>query len=106
MEVPNRLILATFANEALAKLEEQYGATTPARRQFQAPIDRDRYYCGLEVLQALNQPMTVAEFTAELEFSTDEVRNLSRYLATFDRVRRDDDTICRVKYSTLESCSE
>jgi len=82
---------ATFANEALVELEERYGVTTPIEDRVQELTDR--YYRGLEVLQALDEPMTVDELAAELELDTDEVRNRVAYLATFDRVRRDDGTV-------------
>ena len=82
---------ATFANEALVELEERYGVTTPIEDRVQDLTDR--YYRGLEVLQALDEPMTVDELAAELELDTDEVRNRVAYLATFDRVHRDDGTV-------------
>ncbi len=37
--------------------------------------------------------MTVDELTAELELDTDEVQHRIAYLSTFDRVRRDGDTV-------------
>jgi DNA-binding IclR family transcriptional regulator len=53
----------------------------------------NRFYRGLEVLQALDEPMTVDELAAELELDTDEVHDRITYLSTFDRVRRDGDTV-------------
>jgi hypothetical protein len=37
--------------------------------------------------------MTIDELAVELELNTDEVRDRVAYLATFDRVHRDDGTI-------------
>ena len=86
---------ATFANEALVELEERYGVTTPIEDQVQELTGQ--YYRGLEVLQALDEPMTVDELTAELELDTDEVRNYVAYLAEFDRVSRDSETVRSAK---------
>jgi hypothetical protein len=86
---------ATFANEALVELEERYGVTTPIEDHIQELTDR--YYRGLEVLQALDEPMTVDELAAELELGTGEVRNRVAYLATFDRLHRDDGTVRRTQ---------
>jgi len=82
---------ATFANEALVELEERYGVTTPT----EDPVREltDRYYRGLEVLQALGGPMTVDELATELELDTDEVHDRIAYLSTFDRVHRDGDRV-------------
>ena len=82
---------ATFANGALVDLEERYGVTTPIEDQVQELTEQ--YYRGLEVLQVLDEPMTVDELAAELELDTGEVRNRVAYLATFDRVHRDDRTV-------------
>ena len=82
---------ATFANEALVELEERYGVTTPIEGRVQEFTNR--FYRGLEVLQALDEPMTVDELAAELELDTDEVHDRITYLSTFDRVRRDGDTV-------------
>ncbi|MFC4553459.1 MULTISPECIES: DUF6036 family nucleotidyltransferase [Halobacteriales] len=82
---------ATFANEALVELEERYGVTTPIEDRIQELTNR--YYRGLEVLQALDEPMTVNELVAELELDTDEVDDRIAYLSTFDRVHRDGDTV-------------
>jgi hypothetical protein len=82
---------ATFANEALVELEERYGVTTPIENHLQELTDR--YYRGLEVLQALDEPMTIDELAVELELNIDEVRDRVAYLATFDRVHRDDGPI-------------
>lgn len=85
----------TFANEALERLEEQYGVTTPVGDR----VDEltTRYYRGLEVLHALDEPMLVDELAAELGLDTDEVSDRVAYLVTFDRVRRDGDTISPVE---------
>jgi len=82
---------ATFANEALVELEERYGVTTPIEARVQELTNR--YYRGLEVLQALDEPMTVDELAAELELDTDEIHDRIAYLSTFDRIRRDGDTV-------------
>jgi len=82
---------ATFANEALVELEERYGVTTPIEDRVQELTNR--YYRGLEVLQALDEPMTVDELAAELELDPNEVHDRIAYLSTFDRVRRDGDTV-------------
>ena len=82
---------ATFANEALVELEERYGVTTPIEDRVQELTKR--YYRGLEVLQALDEPMTVDELAAELELDPNEVHDRIAYLSTFDRVRRDGDTV-------------
>jgi hypothetical protein len=81
----------TFANEALVELEERYGVTTPIEERVQELTDR--YYRGLEVLHALDQPMTLDELAAELDLETDEVRDRIAYLSTFDRVRRNGDVV-------------
>ena len=81
----------TFANEALVELEERYGVTTPIEDHIQELTNR--YYRGLEVLHALDEPMSVDELAAELDLDTDEVRNRVTYLATFDRLHRDDGTV-------------
>jgi hypothetical protein len=41
--------------------------------------------------------MTVDELAAELELGTGEVRNRVAYLATFDRLHRDDGTVRRTQ---------
>jgi hypothetical protein len=86
---------ATFANEALVELEERYGVTTPIEARVQELTNR--YYRGLEVLQALDEPMTVDELVVELELDTNEVHDRIAYLAKFDRVRRDGDTVSLVE---------
>jgi hypothetical protein len=53
----------------------------------------NRYYGGLEVLQALDEPRTVDELPAELELDTDVVHDRIAYLSTVDRVRRDGGTV-------------
>jgi hypothetical protein len=82
---------ATYANEALVELEERYGVTTPIEDHVQELTER--YYSGLEVLQALDEPMTVDELAAELDLGTDEVHDRIAYLSTFDRVQRGDDIV-------------
>jgi hypothetical protein len=82
---------ATLANEALVELEERYGVTTPIEDHIQELTNR--YYRELEVLQALDEPMTVDGLAAELDLDTAEVRDRVAYLATFDRIHRDDDRV-------------
>jgi len=82
---------ATFANETLVELEERYGVITPIEARVQELTNR--YYRGLEVLQALDEAMTVNELAAELELDTDEIHDRIAYLSTFDRVYRDGDTV-------------
>jgi DNA-binding HxlR family transcriptional regulator len=48
---------------------------------------------GEAVLQALDEPMTVDELAAKLELDTDKVHDRLAHLSTFDRVRRDGDTV-------------
>lgn len=86
---------ATFANEALVELEERYGVTTPIEDRVQELTNR--YYRGLEVLQVLNEPMTVDELAADLGLDIDVVRNRVAYLEKFDRVRSDDKTVSPVE---------
>ncbi|GAA0217622.1 hypothetical protein GCM10009000_035570 [Halobacterium noricense] len=82
---------ATFANETLVELEERYAVTTPIEARVQELTNR--YYRGLEVLQVLDEPMTVDELAAELELDTDEVRDRIAYLTEFDRVSQDGETV-------------
>jgi len=82
---------ATFANEALVELENRYGVTTPIEDRVQELTTQ--YYRGLEVLQVLADPMTIDELATELELDTDEVRDRIAYLATFDRIHRDGDSV-------------
>ncbi|QLD88755.1 hypothetical protein HWV07_06785 [Natronomonas salina] len=82
---------ATFANEALVELEERYGVTTPIEDRIQELTDK--YYRGIEVLQSLDEPMTVDELAVELELDTDEIHDRIAYLSTFDRVRQDGATV-------------
>ena len=81
----------TFANEALAELGERYGVTTPIEGRVRGLTNR--YYRGLEVIQALDESMTVDELAAELELEPNDVTDRIRYLSTFDRVRWDGDTV-------------
>ncbi|WEL18784.1 Transcriptional regulator, contains wHTH domain [Halorhabdus sp. SVX81] len=81
----------TFANEALVELEEQYGVATPIEDRIQELTTR--YYRGLEVLQALDEPMSVDELAAELELDTDEIHDRITSLSRFDRVYRDGNTV-------------
>jgi len=85
----------TFANEALVELEERYGVATPIEERVQELTNR--YYRGLEVLQTLDQPMTLDELAAQLDLETDEVRDRIAYLSTFDRVRRNGDVVSPIE---------
>lgn len=85
--------IATFANEALVELDEQYGVTTPIEGLVQELTIR--YYRGLEVLQALDEPKTVDELSRDLELDTAEIVDRVAYLEEFDRVSRDGETIHR-----------
>ncbi len=82
---------ATFANEALVDLEERYGVTTPIEDRVQELTTR--YYRGLEVLQALDEAMTAEELAADLELDVADVRERVAYLAEFDRVLQDGETV-------------
>lgn len=77
----------TFANEALVDLDERYGVTTPIEDRVQGLTTR--YYRGLEVLQALDEPKTIDELASNLELSIGKVRERVVYLEQFDRVTRD-----------------
>ena len=55
------------------ELEERYGVTTLIEDRVQEFTNR--YYRGLEVLQALDGPMTVDELATELELDTGEVHD-------------------------------
>ena len=81
----------TFTNEALMELEERYGVTTPIEGRIQELTER--YYRGLEVLQTLDEPMTIDELAAELDLDTEEAHDQIAYLSRFDRVHRDGDTV-------------
>ena len=82
---------ATFANEALVELKERYGVTTPIEDRVQELTNR--YYRGLEVLQALDEPMTVDELAADLGIDIDVVQNRVAYLEEFNRVRQAGETV-------------
>jgi len=82
---------ATYVNEALIELEEQYGVTTPIEERIEELTNR--YYRGLEVIQLLDEPMTVSELASELDLSTDEVHGRVAYLMKFNRVCQDGDTV-------------
>jgi hypothetical protein len=82
---------ATFANEALVELEERYGVTTPIEARVQELTNR--YYRGLEVLQALDEPMAVDELAVELDLDVADVGERIEYLQKFDRVRQNGNTV-------------
>ena len=52
-----------------------------------------RYYRGLEVLQELDEAMTVDELAADLELDVADVRDRVAYLAESDRVIQDGETV-------------
>ncbi|MFC7073090.1 DUF6036 family nucleotidyltransferase [Halovenus rubra] len=82
---------ATFANEALVELEERYGVTTPIEDRVQELTNR--YYRGLEVLQALDEPMTIDEMAVELYLDVADVGERIEYHQKFDRVRQNGNTV-------------
>lgn len=86
---------ATFANEALVELEERYGVTTPIEDRIQELTNR--YYRGLEVLQTLDEPMTVDELAADLGLDIDVIRDRVAYLEEFDRVCQDGETVSPIE---------
>ena len=53
----------------------------------------NRYYDGLEVLHALDGPMTIAELAAVIDAAHEEIQQRVSYLVDFERVRRDGDTV-------------
>lgn len=57
----------------------------------------NRYYHGLEILQALDKPKTVDELGTELGLDIDEVRDRVAYLAEFDRVRQEGESVSPVE---------
>lgn len=81
----------TFANEALVDLTERYGVTTPIENHVQELTTR--YYRGLEVLQALDEPKTVDELSSHLDLDATTVADRVAYLEEFDRVAREDEMI-------------
>lgn len=82
---------ATDANEALVELEERYGVRTPLADRVQELTTR--YYQGLEVLQALDEPMTLEELATDLDLTPGEIRDRVAYLARLGRVTRDGETV-------------
>ncbi|OIB57290.1 DUF6036 family nucleotidyltransferase [Natrialba sp. SSL1] len=85
---------ATFANEALVELEERYGVTTPIEGHVQELTNR--YYRGLEVLQALDRPKTIEELSSELNRDTSEISRRIKYLEEFNRASLEGQTVHRV----------
>ncbi|ADB63865.1 hypothetical protein Htur_5234 (plasmid) [Haloterrigena turkmenica DSM 5511] len=82
---------ATFANDALVDLDERYGVTTPIEDRVRELTTR--YYRGLEVLQALDEPKTIDELAGDLELAVAEIRDRVAYLEEFDRVTRENQRI-------------
>lgn len=81
----------TYANEALVELQERYGVITPLEDRVQELATR--YYRGLEILQALDEPMSITELAADLELDVGDVQARIAYLVEFDRVERDGETV-------------
>lgn len=81
----------TYAYEALTELNDRYGVTTPIEERLEALSNR--YYDGLEVLHALDGPMTIAELAAVIDAAHEEIQQRVSYLVDFERVRRDGDTV-------------
>lgn len=81
----------TFANEALVDLDDRYGVTTPIEDRVQELTTR--YYRGLEVLHALDEPKTIDELATELNLDAAAVEDRVMYLETFDRVIRESTTV-------------
>ncbi|MFC6733960.1 DUF6036 family nucleotidyltransferase [Haladaptatus sp. DYSN1] len=86
---------ATFANEALLDLEEEYGVTTPIGDHVAALTAR--YYRGFEVLHKLNRPKSVEELQAELGVDSTDLKQRIEYLEAFDRVRWDGEKLRQIK---------
>lgn len=83
----------TYANEALLDLESGYGVTTPLHEHVQELTER--YYRGLEVLHALDEPKRIADLAADLGVDADAVAERIEYLEQFDRVTREDGLVRR-----------
>ncbi len=86
-------LFVTFANEALVELEERYGVTTAIADHVQELTVR--YYRGLEVLQALDEPMAIDELADDLGLDVTVVRARIAYLVEYDRVSRVGETVRR-----------
>ena len=74
-----------------------YVGFTPAVNGGILALRKDRYYQGLEVFQALDEPMTVDELVADLGLELEAIRDRLTYLEKFDRVRQNGDTFCPVE---------
>jgi hypothetical protein len=81
----------TYANEALIELEDRYGVTTPIEGHVREVTER--YYRGLEILQALDEPMSVDDLADEMDLEVVELTDQLDYLEGFDRVVRDGNTV-------------
>lgn len=81
----------TFANASLIELEERYGVTTPVEEHIRELSQR--YYRGLELLQAIDEPTSIEELATALDVDVSEVRKRVAYLAEFNRVVRDGETV-------------
>lgn len=81
----------TYANEALHALEAEYGVTTPIHARTRELTTR--YYRGLELLQALDAPMTIEDLATAVDTDREAVAERVAYLEEFDRVTRAGDTV-------------
>ena len=81
----------TFTNEALIALDERYGVTTPIEDHIKALTTR--YYRGLEVLLAVEEPVTIHNLAEILGMDERTVQERVEYLEEFDRIMREGDTI-------------
>jgi hypothetical protein len=88
----------TFANGALVDLEERHGVTTPIEDRIQELTAR--YYRGLEVLHALDGPMTIDALADDLDIGSAEVQERVEYLEEFGRILRDGKMIRQPDYSS------
>lgn len=81
----------TYASEALLELEDRYGVTTPLEDQIDGLTNR--YYRGLDVLTALDEPRSIDQLADELNTSVEDIEERVAYLEGFGRVRRAGDEI-------------
>lgn len=72
-------------------VDEQYGVTTPIEGHVQELATR--YYCGLKVLQALDESKTVDKLAADLDLDATEVEERVTYLEEFNRITRDGEPV-------------
>nr|WP_246391891.1 hypothetical protein [Halosimplex pelagicum] len=65
--------------------------TTPIEDRVQELTNR--YYRGIEVLQALDEPLTGDELAAELNLDGAEVQERVAYLLEYDRIWREGEPV-------------